>query len=221
MSKQRRSHIPSPAFIAFLLTLFILAIVLNVSNIQGLDEHTTPPQIITASPSGTITSNTLNLTIQTDENATCKYDASDTNYTSMTNLFTGSETEHAAQLNLLPDGPYTYYARCSDDYGNSMDSSVKISFVVDTISPTATNHSPNGKITSESTTLTITTDENATCRYSTTDNIDYENKLGTFDTTGNTPHPKNRLNDYFFFPLTEDFLFPLAEDSLPSKLTTS
>lgn len=61
----------------------------------------------------------------------------------------------------------------------------------DIIPPQIITASPTGKITIESTTLIITTDENATCLYSTTDNVNYENKQGIFDTTGKITHTES------------------------------
>lgn len=64
----------------------------------------------------------------------------------------------------------------------------------DTTSPTVIKHLPTGKITKSTTILSVTTDENATCKYSTTDSVNYENMGGAFDKTGKTEHTKSLTN---------------------------
>jgi predicted transcriptional regulator len=64
----------------------------------------------------------------------------------------------------------------------------------DITSPTVIKHSPTGKITKPTIILSVTTDENATCKYSMTDSVNYENMDGIFDTTGKTEHKKSLTN---------------------------
>ena len=60
----------------------------------------------------------------------------------------------------------------------------------DTTSPVLSNSSPAGQLPSGTTqtTLSLTTDENATCRYSTTAGVSYASMSNTFSTTGSTNH---------------------------------
>lgn len=82
-----------------------------------------PPSITIVSPdegeqfpSGT---GSVDLEIQTDENATCKYDNSDVGYADMTGSFnTGDNTNHTASISTSSGQSYTYYIRCRDVAGN-------------------------------------------------------------------------------------------------------
>jgi hypothetical protein len=60
----------------------------------------------------------------------------------------------------------------------------------DSTPPVRSNGSPSGTLSSGTTqtTLSLTTDENATCRYSTTAGTAYSSMTNTFSTTGNTSH---------------------------------
>ncbi len=60
----------------------------------------------------------------------------------------------------------------------------------DTTPPVRSNGSPSGTLAAGTTTvnLSLTTNENAICRYSTTANVSYASMTGTFTTTGNTTH---------------------------------
>ena len=98
--------------------------------IIGPVNDTINPNIISTSPTGIVTVNNPILTVTTDEPATCKYDNSDVNYNSMSNTMNGSGISHTKQLNGLTNGPYTYYSRCVDRFGNTMTSSGIITFTV-------------------------------------------------------------------------------------------
>ena len=60
----------------------------------------------------------------------------------------------------------------------------------DTTAPTRTNGSPTGQLSAGTTqtTLSLVTDENATCKYGTTANTSYASIANTFTTTGGTSH---------------------------------
>jgi len=65
----------------------------------------------------------------------------------------------------------------SNDTGNNTNVS-SVSFTVDTTAPTVIASGPNGTITAASTILNVTTNENATCKYDTTDQ-DYNTMANT------------------------------------------
>ena len=67
---------------------------------------------------------------------------------------------------------------------------VNSSNLPDLTPPTLSNGSPSGTLSADttSTTLSITTNENATCRYSTTTGTSYDSMTNTFTTTGGTNH---------------------------------
>lgn len=97
---------------------------------------TTPPVRSNGSPTGTLDSGTtsVDMTLGTNETATCKYHASDVAYASMSNTFTSTAAQtHSETLTSLSDGnTYTYYIRCQDDEGtpNVNDDSLVITFNV-------------------------------------------------------------------------------------------
>ncbi|MBW6461477.1 MAG: hypothetical protein K0B07_00290 [DPANN group archaeon] len=93
---------------------------------------TTPPQILTFTPTEDQHVNTFNLGATTNENATCKYDTIDTDYSAMANTFTTTGTTIHTQELTLTDGAYTFYTRCQDNYGNSNQESNMTSFTIDT-----------------------------------------------------------------------------------------
>ena len=61
---------------------------------------------------------------------------------------------------------------------------------IPTTSPNCSNDAPTGELSSgtTSTSISLDTDETATCRYSTTPNIAYDDMTNTFSTTGGTTH---------------------------------
>jgi hypothetical protein len=102
----------------------------------------------------------------------------------------------------------------------------------DTTPPTCSNGSPTGTLTSGTTqtTLSLTTNESATCRYSTTPGTAYASMPNTFSTTGGTTHSQTitglsdgdsktyyvRCQDEAGNPNTDDFeiSFSVAEAEL-------
>ncbi|QFR38967.1 hypothetical protein A9Q91_01905 [Candidatus Gracilibacteria bacterium 28_42_T64] len=139
----------------------------------------------------------VNLALDTDENATCKYSTvANTVFTSMTNTFTTTgNTSHSTNVTGLTDGnSYTYYVRCIDGYLNENTIDYTLNFSVantpDTTAPILSNGTPSGEQASgtSNVNLILDTDENATCRYSPNANTSYGAMGNTFTTTGNTTH---------------------------------
>jgi hypothetical protein len=100
----------------------------------------TPPEISNPLPSGTKTcdSNPLPQTLQvtTDENATCKYNLTDTDYDSMVyNFSTTGGTTHQQSANFNCGAEYTRYVRCIDGSSNESDTGT-ITFTVESESST-------------------------------------------------------------------------------------
>jgi len=83
-------------------------------------EDTTPPVISNILPSGVQQCDAaspvdITLSVTTNENATCKYDTSDTTYDLMANTYgTTGTTSHSQVISLACDDSYTYYTRCMD-----------------------------------------------------------------------------------------------------------
>lgn len=137
----------------------------------NLDSYT-PPPVDTTAPTASITAPTagqvlasgttsVNLTVTTNEAATCRWGTTDVAYGSMSNTFTGSGgTSHTYSLIGLTNGTsYTRYVRCQDTAGNAMSTSVSVSFsvagvvvpptdpVVNTTCPTGTTITANAGTT--------------------------------------------------------------------------
>ncbi len=112
------------------------------NSIANIGEDTLPPTVTATSPSGFISNANPTLSATTNEDATCKYDTSNTDYSSMGSTMTGSSTGHTSTVGPLSDGSYTYYVRCQDTSNNTMTTSATITFTVDTIKPALTFVSP-------------------------------------------------------------------------------
>lgn len=94
---------------------------------------TTPPVILRVypnpSPGQTVCPGFVTIGADTDEPAMCRYsNQSSGSYSNMTSLFDGRGLTHIATLYLESSTSYTYYASCSDYFGNAMNTSSMISF---------------------------------------------------------------------------------------------
>ena len=155
---------------------------------------TTPPVITDPLPSGTISNNKPTISVKTDENATCRFEHSGVSYSNMKHVFsqTGGLT-HTKVIGPKKDGTYVRYVRCKDAAGNKNTKSVKITFtikngsVTDTTPPVISNAKPTGTISDNKPTLSVTTDEDATCKYCETDSS-YTSLCKSFSTTGTKTH---------------------------------
>ena len=145
----------------------------------GTVTDTTPPVRSNGAPSGTLGAGTTQTTLSlgSDENATCRYaTTAGVAYGSMPNTFstTGGTTHSTTVTGLVNGGSYSYYVRCQDTAGNPNTNDFAIAFTVaqpaDTTPPVRSNGAPSGALAAGTTqaTLSLTTNENATCRYATT-----------------------------------------------------
>ena len=166
----------------------------TVSATFAPNADTTPPVISSPLPSGEQVYGTTSVTLHvtTNENATCKYSATNVAYASMSNTFgnTGGTEHQQTGFTTSNGSSYTLYVRCIDGAGNSNPSSTTISFSVasDTTPPVLSGISPTGSFQSStsSVSLGITTNENATCRYG-RKNSAWSAKTA-FSSTGGTTH---------------------------------
>ena len=160
---------------------------------------TTPPVRSNGSPTGTLAAGTTQTTLSlaTNENATCRYaTAAGVSYASMANTFTatGTTVHSTTVTGLTNGGSYSFFVRCQDGALNANPNDFTISFAVapsgDTTPPVRSNGSPTGTLAAGTTqtTLSLATNENATCRYSTTAGVAYASMTSTFTTTGGTAH---------------------------------
>jgi hypothetical protein len=145
-------------------------------------------------PAG-VTQTTISLA--TDQNATCRYaTAAGVAYGSMPNTFavTGGTAHSTLVTGLVDGGNYDFSVRCEDARGNTNSDDFSIAFSVaragDTMPPVRTNGQPTGVLTAgtSQTSLSLTTDESATCRYATTAGVAYGSMPNTFSSTGGTAH---------------------------------
>ena len=102
-------------------------------------------------------------------------------------------------------GVYTLYVNFSNhqgelgsSYGEAV-STVTV-YTTDNIPPTMVSHSPEGIIPTSYMTLEVTTNEDATCKYSTIPGVGYANQQYTFQITGGKSHkvPLQNLVDNFY-----------------------
>jgi len=159
---------------------------------------TTPPSRSNPQPTGILSSGTTStiISLYTDETATCKYsEIAGTAYDSITNTFTTTGgTTHSQTITGLSDGnTYTYYIRCQDTATplNQNTNDFTISFSVanaasDITPPLRTNAFPQGEIDAGTTAqdISLSTDENATCKYAATQGTSYANMTQFINTTG-------------------------------------
>ncbi len=161
---------------------------------------TTPPVRSNGGPSGTLPFGTAQalLTLTTSEMAVCRYATTPgVAYGAMAGTFTSTgSTAHSTTVSALVNGgSYNYYVRCQDTATNANPDDFGIGFTVaatppDTTPPVRSNGQPTGALTAGTTqtSLTLTTNEAATCRYATTTGVAYSAMSSTFATTGSTAH---------------------------------
>lgn len=96
--------------------------------------ETVPPVRFNGAPSGTIsgTSITVQISLETDEFAKCRYStASNTPFFTMGNEFTSTfKTIHPKNVAVATGTSYTFFVRCIDDEGNINIDDYEISFTV-------------------------------------------------------------------------------------------
>ena len=158
---------------------------------------TTPPVRSNGAPTGALPTGTTqtSISLTTNENATCRYSTTaGVAYSAMTNTFTttGALAHSTTVTSLVNGGSYNYYVRCQDTAGNPDTTDFAITFTVsaDTTPPVRSNGAPSGALPSarRKTSISLTTNENATCRYSTTAGLAYSAMTNTFTTTGALAH---------------------------------
>ncbi|MBI5913620.1 PKD domain-containing protein [Candidatus Azambacteria bacterium] len=157
-------------------------------------------------PFGT-TSTTMGLT--TAQDAACSYSlVAIDSYASMTPFSTTGATSHSTNVSGLLIGTNTYYAKCQDTASGAITNACAISFGVGTACtssamcasglmcingtcqpPVCANAAPTGALApgTTSTTISLTTDADANCRYSTNGGDAY-GAMTDFATTGSTNH---------------------------------
>ena len=116
-------------------------------------------------------------------------------YAAMPSTFsaTGGTAHSTTVSGLANGGSYSFFVRCQDLAGNPNTNDFAISFSVaqptDTTPPVRSSGRP-GTLAAGTTqaSLSLATNENATCRYATTAGVAYAAMPSTFSTTGGTAH---------------------------------
>jgi hypothetical protein len=106
------------------------------------------PIITSLNPNGELEAGTdnVNLSITTNENATCRYSTNgDDNFDDFQSFSTTDGTTHTTEINNLKNGTsYTYYVKCEDLYGNVNETNSEISFSVKNKSSGGSSHKGGG-----------------------------------------------------------------------------
>ncbi|MGM5484483.1 MAG: hypothetical protein ACQEP1_01270 [Nanobdellota archaeon] len=150
------------------------------------------PVVEDMEPSGTVTRNDVELKVNTDMKADCRYDDENVSYSIMTGRLNGSDEEYT-DTQSLEEGDHEFYVSCENGYSScsdTMDDPEKLYFEVDTNSPEILSSSPTGEV-SESFTLEVETNENATCRYSSSSGEDYGEMEKTMDSVDSLDHKQD------------------------------
>ncbi|WP_417908740.1 delta-60 repeat domain-containing protein [Candidatus Electronema sp. PJ] len=143
--------------------------------------------------SAKVSGTSATLSLNTDVNATCKYDTDDVAYDQMAgNFLTETGTSHTVSFsNLTAEETYTYHILCKNTTSGAVNTTAKvISFTLESSDngPLRYNLLPNGTVPSTSVTLSLTTGVKATCKYDTTSGTAYADMDSPFTTTGETNH---------------------------------
>jgi hypothetical protein len=187
------------------------------SNIYSLTVDITKPSVSLNYPSNNLETNINNITF--------KYTPTDVNLKNCSlfsdffgiwqNTKTDNNQNNGVMNNFsimnLPDGKFIWNIKCYDSgnlfsYANS-----NYTLLVDTTAPSILSSSPNQgvTVTSPSTTLSITTNENANCRYSTSNNVNYSDMI-EFSSTDGLMHTKTITgltdNTYHYYVICKDSL---------------
>jgi hypothetical protein len=145
-------------------------------------------------PSGTLYQGNTTLSATTDVATDCRFSSYNKTYATMTLEFQSSDQLlHTYDVSFTSYGYHTYYVRCSDSSGN-VSAASKISLNYKSLTPATppppsdttapvidpSNLGPTGSVSTPDATLTVTTNETATCKYDVTD-VDYATMANAFD----------------------------------------
>ncbi|MEO6536233.1 MAG: peptidoglycan-binding protein [Candidatus Paceibacterota bacterium] len=157
---------------------------------------TTPP--VVSSVASSTAQTTAAITWTTDESATSQVEyGTTTSYGSLTTLDSALVTSHNVNITGLSAATdYHYRVRSADSTGNTTTDSDHIfttTAVPDTTPPARSAGAPSGilALNTTTTTISLTTNEAATCKYSTNSGVTYALMPSTFSTTGGTSHSQN------------------------------
>jgi uncharacterized delta-60 repeat protein len=165
---------------------------------DGGDGTKDAPTRTNLSPSGTVTTSAVTMSLTTDVSATCRYTDSGAgmDYNEMTSAFdTTGGTSHSESLTVEDGKTYSFWIKCNNDstgVANSTDSVISFTVELSTTQPPApvlSNLEPSGTVTLTSASLSLTTDVRASCRYmESVPGTDYNQMTGRFDSIEGRSH---------------------------------
>jgi len=155
----------------------------------------TAPTVTESTSDDFLTTESVILSVSTNEVAYCKYDTVDEDYSEMANVLSGTAgTGHSVSLGTLAEDSYTYYVRCVDIEGNESTPGTKVTFTVSedtTPSITSAEASSDSFTTAEDVTFTVVTSEEADlCGYSDSNSNDIADYT-KMDTSDDITHTAN------------------------------
>lgn len=105
---------------------------------RSLHVDTLPPQVAASSPSGDVNGPYVTLIVDTDEISLCRYGEQDVEFDQLPfGMGASYALRNTATVEVDTYGSYTYFVRCQDVSGNSMETSRIISFL-NKVGPSAT-----------------------------------------------------------------------------------
>ena len=159
------------------------------------------------------------ISLETDEKAICRYsDVSGMGYDAMKVFSDTNSTSHSTQVTGLDEGEgYVYYIKCADEYGNANTDDLVVYFFVkepdDFTPPVRSNQYPTGDVLPAGTTQTtigISTNEPASCRYDTKQGTSYNSMKKSLTDDGTKKYHTAKItglslgNSYNYFVRCKD-----------------
>jgi hypothetical protein len=164
------------------------AVAVTVSNVVP---DTTPPSLSSIASSTTDTTATITWnTLGETSTSTVRYGTT-SSYGSATSSSNFVNNHSISISSLSPSTAYHFQVSSADASGNvSTSSDLVFTTTADTTPPVLSSGSPSGALAAgtSATTLQVSTDENATCRYGTVASTAYASIADTFSTTGTMAH---------------------------------
>lgn len=157
------------------------------------DPDTTSPSVTITTQAQTITGSTLTVTGTASDNdavSSCRWQLGSVPTSSTGTACTGTTSFSCATTGHVV-GANTVYVACFDPTGNRGSDSVVITrSAADTTPPVLSGGQPSGTLPAgtTSTTVSLTTDEDATCRWMPISGVAYASMTNTFGSTGTTSH---------------------------------
>ncbi|MBI2084585.1 MAG: hypothetical protein HYT70_03165 [Candidatus Aenigmarchaeota archaeon] len=164
-----------------------------------------PPVVSNGSPSGTVTTGNVAMSVQTDNPSICRYSTTyGKDFGSMAQVFSSTGgTSHSEPLAGLKNGQYNFYVRCANSGVENIEDYV-ITFAVSNADPIVISKgSPSGTVNSPTTTISVQTNKSSTCKYSTYSGVAYDLMTTAFSSTGGANHSQtlsgltNGIKNYY------------------------